>query len=156
MLRKFFSKLNRSVSKQVVAQRRDHAVPIRLTFEPDRTTGKLRMPSDLCIVGETKDMSQTGIAFVVNSVRVREYYLVGEGRTLNAELDLPNGKVKVQIVGQRYEQIGEHISVSQYLIGAKIVHMTDEDREAYKYFLRYGKNSGKGNTATLQLGIDES
>lgn len=156
MFRKLFAQLNKSVSKQVVAARHDYAVPIKLTFEPDRNTGKLRMPiNNLSIVGETKDLSHSGIAFVVSSVRVKEYYLVGEGRTLNAELDLPNGKVQLQIVGQRYEQIGEHISVSQYLIGAKILFMTEENREVYEHFLRYGKKIKK-STGTLQLGIDES
>jgi hypothetical protein len=144
------------VSKQVIATRRDYAVPIKLTFEPDRNTGKLRIPlNNLFLTGETKDLSQTGIAFIVSAVRVNEYYLVGEGRTLNAELDLPNGKIKLQIVGQRYEQVGKHISVAQYLIGAKILYMTEENREVYEHFLRYGKKMKKG-TGTLQLGIDES
>ncbi len=156
MFRKLFTQLNKSVSKQVTATRRDYAVPIKLTFEPDRNTGKLRMPvNSLFITGETKDLSQTGIAFIVSAVRINEYYLVGEGRTLNAELDLPTGKVKLQIVGQRYEQVGKHISVSQYLIGAKIVYMTEENREAYEHFLNYGKKMKKG-AGTLQLGIDES
>lgn len=156
MFRKFFTKLNKAVSKQIVAARYDYAVPIKLTFEPDKHTGKLGLPiNDLYIIGETMDLSHTGIAFVVSSVRLKEYYLVGEGRTLNAELDLPTGKVKLQIVGQRYEQIGEHISVSQYLIGAKITNMTKENREAYEHFLQYGKKMKK-RTRTLQLGIDES
>lgn len=154
MFRKLFAQLNKSVSKQVVAARHDYAVPIKLTFEPDRNTGKLKMPiNNLSITGETKDLSHTGIAFIVSSVRVKEFYLVGEGRTLNAELDLPSGKVKLQIIGQRYEQIGEHISVSQYLIGAKILYMSEENREIYEHFLRFGK---KMKTGTLQLGIDES
>lgn len=153
MFRKFFTQLNKSVSKQVVAARHEYAVPIKLTFEPDRNTGKLRMPN-LSITGETKDLSHSGIAFVVSSIRLKENYLVGEDRTLNAELDLPNGKVKLRIVGRRYEQISEHISVSQYLIGAKILFMTEDARETYEHFLRYGKKMKK--TGTLQLGIDES
>lgn len=111
--------------------------------------------NNLSITGETKDLSHSGIAFVVSSIRIKENYLVGEGRTLNAELDLPNGKVTLRIVGQRYEQIGEHISVSQYLIGAKILFMTEENRETYEHFLRYGKKIKK-SSGTLQLGIDES
>ncbi len=157
MFRKFFTQLNKSVSKQVVAARHDYAVPIKLTLEPDRNTGKLQMPlNNLSITGETKDLSTSGIAFVVSSIRIKENYLVGEGRTLNAELDLPNGKVKLQIVGRRYEQISEHISVSQYLIGAKIAFMSQENREIYEHFLRFGKKMKKGSAGTLQLGIDES
>ncbi|MEZ5428652.1 MAG: PilZ domain-containing protein [Pyrinomonadaceae bacterium] len=146
------------MSKQVVAARREHEVPIKITFEPDRNTGRLRMPAEeLFITGETKDLSTSGIAFTVSAIRINEYYLVGEDRILNAELDLPNEKVKMQIIGKRYEQVGEHISVSRYLIGAKIVHMSEENREAYEHFLRYGKKLGKNrNAGSLQLGIDES
>ncbi|MCW5960546.1 MAG: hypothetical protein KIS76_10325 [Pyrinomonadaceae bacterium] len=157
MLRDLFSKLNRSVSKQVVAPRREHSVPIRLWFEPDRSTGRLTMPAEtLSISGETKDLSQTGIAFIVSAIRLREYYLVGEDRVLNAEVDLPTGKVRMQLVGRRYEQVGEHISVSRYLIGAKIVAMTDDNREAYAHFVRFGRKRSKRSGGTLQLGIDES
>ena len=155
MFRNFISRLNSSVSKQVVASRREYAVPIKLTFEPDRNTGKLRMPvSELTIVGETRDLSHSGIGFIVSAIRLKEFYLVGEDRVLNVELDLPNGKVKFQVIGQRYEQVSEHSSVSRYLIGAKILSMTEENREVYKYFLRYGKKV-KRSTGTLQLGIDE-
>lgn len=146
------------MSKQVVATRRDFEIPIKLTFEPDRTTGRLRMPvNELSITGQTKDLSHTGIAFIVAAVRLKEYYLVGEGRTLNAELDLPDETIRMQIVGQRYQQVGEHSSVASYLIGASILQMTEADRETYEYFLRYGRKRRKRRKAgSLRLGIDES
>lgn len=156
MIRRFIAKFNRSVSKSVVSPRHEHEVPIKISFVPDRTTGKLKMSADsFSIIGETKDLSKTGIALIVPAIRVQEYYLVGEGRTLNAELDLPSGKVKMQVVGQRYEQVGEHISTSRYLIGAHILSMTDDNREAYETFLRYGNKRGK-NARILKLGVDES
>ena len=105
-------------------------------------------------MGETTDMSHSGIAFVVSSIRIKENYLVGEGRVLNAELDLPNGKVSMKIVGQRYEPVGEHISTARYLVGASISEITDENREAYDDFLRLG--GSKGNTGSLKFGVDES
>jgi hypothetical protein len=88
----------------------------------------------------------------VPAIRIQENYLVGEGRTLNAELDLPNGKVRMQIVGRRYEQVGEHISTARYLVGAQITQMNADDQEAYEYFLRYGNKAKKGS---LELGIDK-
>ena len=66
----------------------------------------------------------------------------------------PNGKVSMKIVGQRYEQVGEHVSTARYLVGASINSMTDENREAYNDFLHFG--SKKGNTGSLKFGIDES
>jgi hypothetical protein len=106
-------------------------------------------------MGETKDLSVSGIAFVVSSIRIKENYLVGDGRVLNAEIDLPGGKISMKIVGQRYEPVeNEHLSASKYLVGASISEMTDENREVYEYFLRSG--GVKGNTGRLKFGIDQS
>lgn len=157
MIRKLVSKLNKSLTERVISPRRNHEVPIKLSIEPDRNTGRLQMSvKNLSISGETKDLSKTGIAFVVSSIRLREYYLVGEDRTLNAELDLPNGKVKMQIGGQRYEQIGnEHNSISKFLIGAKILRMASADKEAYEEFLQLSKKIRKRETGSLELGINK-
>lgn len=154
MIRKLISKFNKSLAKRVVSVRHKSEAPIKIWIEPDRNTGRLQMPvENLSIAGETQDLSISGIAFVVSSIRIRENYLVGEGRVLNVELDLPDGKVKMQIVGQRYEQVGQHISTAKFLIGAKIVKISTEDREIYEHFLRYGNKRKK---RSLALGIDES
>ena len=153
MIRKLVSRFSKTINERVVSQRKNYEVPIKIWFEPDKNTGKLKMPGEtLVITGETKDMSRSGIGFVVSAIRIQENYLVGEGRVLNAELDLPGGKVQMQIVGSRYEQVGQHISTARFLVGAKITQMTDENREVYEYFLRHGKRK-KGS---LELGIDKS
>lgn len=154
MIRNLITKFRRTFNEKVVAPRKDFHVPIKIWLEPDRHTGKLQMPSEhLSISGETKDLSATGIGFVVASIRLKENYLVGEGRTLNAELDLPGGKVKMQIIGLRHEQFGKHISTARFLVGAKITKISENDREVYEDFLRYGKKHLK---QSLALGIDES
>ncbi|HEY0429852.1 MAG TPA: hypothetical protein VGC76_18865 [Pyrinomonadaceae bacterium] len=154
MLRKLIAKFNKSLTERVVSTRHNYEVPIKIWIEPDRITGKLQKSVEyLSISGETKDLSKTGIAFVVSAIRLREYYLVGENRTLNAELDLPGGKILMQIVGQRYEQVGQHISEARFLIGAAIQRMSREERDAYEEFLQYGKKRGK--TKGLALGIDK-
>ena len=153
MIRKLISRFNKSLTKRVVSARHKSEVPIKIWLEPDRNTGKLQMSVEhLSIAGETKDLSKSGIAFVVSAIRLREYYLVGEGRTLNAELDLSGEKVKMQIVAQRYEQVGKDLSESKYLIGATIIKMAQEDRETYEHFLQYGSKQKK---KSLALGVDE-
>jgi len=153
MIRKLISKFSKSINERVVSPRKRFEVPIKIWFEPNRNTGRLKMPPEgLVITGETKDMSRTGIAFIVSAIRIQENYLVGEGRTLNAELDLPGGKVQMQIVGRRYEQVGEHISTARFLIGANITQIDKENQEAYEYFLRHGNKRTKGS---LTLGIDK-
>lgn len=158
MIRKLVSRLNRSVTKQIVAQRRELHLPVKISIMPDRTTGRLNgaatAPEPLSIRGETKDLSKTGVSFVVSAIRIKEYYLVGENRPLNAEIDLPDGtKLKMQIVGQRYEQINIHDSISEYFIGAKITQMNGDEREIYEDFLKTG---GKSKAGILQLKTDQS
>lgn len=156
MIRKLVSRLNRSVTKQIVAQRKELHLPIKISIAPDRMTGRLNgtSPEPFSIRGETKDLSKTGIAFVVSAIRIKEYYLVGENRTLTAEIDLPDGtKVKMNVIGQRYEQINIHDSVSEYLIGTKISQMNETDREVYEDFL---KNGAKSKAGILQLKTDQS
>ncbi|CAN5831410.1 hypothetical protein BH20ACI4_BH20ACI4_13690 [soil metagenome] len=157
MIRKLVSRLNKSVTKQIVAQRKDLHLPIKISITPDRPTGRLNgatVPETLSIRGETKDLSKTGISFVVSAIRIKEYYLVNEGRTLNAEIDLPDGtKTKMQIVAQRYEQINIHDSISEYFIGAKITQMNQGERDIYEEFLKTG---GKSKAGILQLKTDQS
>jgi hypothetical protein len=153
MIRKLVSKLNKSITERVVSPRKKYEVPIKIWFEPDKSTGRLKSPvENLVITGETKDMSRSGIGFIVGAIRIHENYLVGGGRVLNAELDLPSGKIQMQIVGMRYEEIGQHISTARFLVGAKITQMSDENREDYEYFLRHGNKRKKGSFA---LGIDK-
>ncbi len=153
MIRKLVSKFNKSLTERVLSPRKNYEVPIKLWFEPNSSTGKLKLPvENLVIMGETKDLSYSGIAFIVTAIRIQENYLVGDGRTLHAELDLPSGKIQMEVVGQRYEQVGQHISTARYLVGAKITRITRENKEAYEYFLRYG---GKLKKGSLELGIDK-
>lgn len=137
MIRKLLSKFTSSVNERVVARRHEHNFPIKISFKPNKQTGGLKMPAgNLSVRGETKDLSESGIAFIVSAIRVQEHYLVGDGSTLLAEVDLPNGIVKMQIIGSRYEQVGIHVSTTQYLVGAKIVEMSEVDKEIYNEFLK--------------------
>ena len=153
MIRKLVSKFNKSITERVVSPRKKYEVPIKIWFEPERKTGRLQMPvENLVMTGETKDMSRTGIGFIVSAIRIQENYIVGGGRVLYAELDLPSGKIQMQLVGMRYEEVGQHISTARFLVGAKITRISEEARDAYEYFLRHGNKRKKGSFA---LGIDK-
>lgn len=152
MLRNLIAKFNKSLSSRVVSMRHKHEVAIKLSFEPTGKTGRLDSTKNLFITGETFDLSSSGIAFTVASIRVKENYLVGEGRILNAELDLPNGKVSMKIIGQRYELVGEHLSTERYLIGASIEKMDDETRAVYEDFLKLGGNIRRNSGELKFLG----
>jgi len=154
MIRKLIVKFNRLIAERRAAPRYNFQFPVKIWIELCRKPGKSEAPPEnLVVYGETKDLSRSGIGFLLPSIRIRESYLVGENCTLNVEIQLPDGKIQMQVVGHRYEQIGEHLSVSRYLIGASISFMTLENREIYEQFLRSG---GKTKAKTVNLEIDKA
>jgi Lhr-like helicase len=112
------------------------------------------MARSACILGETVDMSRSGLGFIVPSIRVKEKYLVNQDRRLNIELDLPTGKVQLKAVGTRYKKVGIHISTERFLVGVKITSLSGDDKEIYESFLRHGSRRAKASAASLELGID--
>ncbi len=155
MLRKLISKFNRSLSESMVAPRRRHTAPCKIWFEPDINTERAReMARAACVLGETFDISRTGVAFIVPSIRVKEKYLVGHERVLNIEIDLPTGKICMTAMGRRYEKVGLHISTERFLIGAHILTLQGEDKENYEMFLRKGHRGTRQTASSLELGID--
>ena len=151
MLRNWADKFNRTFKKHTSSRRVSLRVPIKISVEPDKVTGRLMRPIEVTTEGETVDFSESGLGFEVSSIRLNEFYLVGEGRRLKAEISLPSGKVTMILVGNRYEQTGAHISVSKYFIGAKIVEMGNRDRSRYIEFLSAKKEKG----GAFQLGIEK-
>lgn len=155
MLRKLISKFNRSLSESMVPSRRRHTAPVKVWFEPDINSERAREAErSACLLGETFDISRTGIAFIVPSIRVKEKYLVGHERTLNVEIDLPTGKIHMKVVGRRHEKVGQHISTERFLIGAHILKVDESDKENYETFLRRGNRGMRSATGSLELGID--
>jgi hypothetical protein len=155
MIRELIDKLHRSLSDRMVSSRRRHIAPMKVWFEPEINSERAREAArSVCILGETADISRTGVAFIVPSIRHHEKYLVGHERTLNIEMDLPTGKVHLKAVGKRYEKVGVHISTERFLIGALILSLTGSDKENYETFLKYGNRRSKRATGSLELGID--
>src|SRR4051812_20387791 len=124
IIRQILSKMNVFVLSRRSAPRFSRSAPIIITLGTEKKNGSCETKREaLSIKGVTKDLSESGIAFFVDSIRLREHYLVGEERVLIAELELPNGIVRMEIVGVRYEQFDIHTSIAKYMIGARITHI---------------------------------
>lgn len=157
MIRELITKFNRSLSERMVSSRRRHTAPIKVWFDPEMNTERAREQARAaCILGETVDISRTGIGFLVPMIRLKEKYLVGHERKLNVEIDLPTGKVYMRVVGRRYEKVGIHTSLERFLVGADIIQLAGTDKENYETFLTTGNRGQKTRAATagLELGID--
>lgn len=155
MIRELITKLNRSLSERLVPPRRRHTAPMKVWFDPDMNSERGREAARAaCILGETVDISRTGFAFLVPSIRVNEKYLVNHQRLLNVEIDLPTGKVFLRAIGMRYEKVGVHTSVERFLVGVHIESLTGADKEAYESFLKNGNRPPRGATSPVGIGID--
>ncbi|MFZ1701259.1 MAG: hypothetical protein WBO10_14950 [Pyrinomonadaceae bacterium] len=155
MIRELITKFNRSLSERMVSTRRRHKAPVKIWFDPDMNTERARdIARSSCILGETADISRSGIGFIVPMIRLKEKYLVGHERVLNVEIDLPNGKVHLRAMGRRYEKVGVHISTERFLVGAHIVELKGHDKEIYETFLKHGNRRLKVAASGLELEID--
>ena len=124
----------------MVSSRRGHQAPIKIWFDPDiKSERALEAARAACVIGETVDISRTGIAFLVPSIRINEKYLVGHERMLNVEIDLPSGMINMRVMGKRYEMVGEHSTTERFHVGAHIVEVAGDSKENFNTFLRRGK-----------------
>ena len=87
------------------------------------------------VAGFTRDISETGLALIVPSLRTGDRYLVDEGCKLRVVLvDLPNGEVEIFATPVRYIELPE--PDGGYLIGVQITEMTDSDRARLVQYLK--------------------
>jgi hypothetical protein len=123
-LRRFIG--NRRRSKRVRAR-----VRFTLSLSDPRvgTNGSRRLPT---LDGYTMDVSITGLALIVPAIRIGEHYLAGADRKLHVKLDLPSGPVEMKVVTVRYENLEDD---SGYLIGARILEISDSDRASFEKYV---------------------
>jgi PilZ domain len=154
-IRSLAAKFNKSIAEKLVPSRRKHTAAIKIWFDPEVNSELNReVAKSVCILGETVDISRSGLAFLVPAIRIQEKYLVGQERLLNVEIDLPNGKVSLQAMGRRYEKVGIHLSAEKFLVGVQIVKIDAANEEAYQYFLKNGSRNQKSSGSLAELGID--
>jgi hypothetical protein len=155
MLRELASRFSVTWIERRASVRKKYQVPVKVCFAPEENPHNITRPCDESFLsGETVDLSETGLAFVVSSIRIKEKYLVGQERALNVELDLAGKTVRMQVLGKRYERVGIHASTERYLVGAAITHMGQDDRQKYEYFLKNGKKLLKtAGVPALEMGV---
>jgi hypothetical protein len=152
MIRELVERFNKTITERRASVRRKFQVPVKVCFAAVSDPMKLNGPcDDSFITGETVDMSDSGIGFLVSSIRINEKYLVGQNRPLNVELILAGKKVRMRVMGVRYERVGVHLSTEHYLIGAAIEEMSQKDRAAYEHFLNNGKKLLQSYKPALEL-----
>lgn len=137
--RRIVSQIRRFIGNR----RRSKRVRARLTFTLSLSdprvnkNGSRRLPT---LDGHTLDVSISGLALVVPAIRIGEHYLAGADRKLHVKLELPSGPVEMKVVTVRYEDLEDS---SGYLIGARILEMSDADRASFgKYVAKMMSQPG--------------
>jgi hypothetical protein len=86
--------------------------------------------------GHTLDVSVTGLALVVPAIRIGEHYVAGVERRLHLNLELPTGPVQMTVAPVRYESLEEDANESGYVVGVRIMEMSDTDRAKFADYLK--------------------
>lgn len=93
------------------------------------------LATDRTLKGHTRDISSSGLAMMLPQVHLEGHHLAAEARELQVLLELPNGVIPLVVVPKRYEKLDDSELGCTYLIGAKIVQVSDEDRVRYENFI---------------------
>jgi hypothetical protein len=138
--RRIVSQLRRFIGNRRHSKRVRARLNFTLSLSDPRvgTNGSRRLPT---LNGHTMDVSLTGLALIVPAIRIGEHYLAGADRKLYVKLELPGGPVEMKVVTVRYENLDD---ASGYLIGARILEMSDAER---KSFQNYVENRSNPNTS---------
>jgi hypothetical protein len=81
----------------------------------------------LRLVGRTRNISETGLAFIVPTLRIGDDFARVIGRPLLITLYLPSGHVEIRATPVRYEPLSQTSSERGYLIGVRITEMADNE-----------------------------
>jgi hypothetical protein len=132
LLRNIVGRLRAVVANRRSAPRKSLRLPCAVSFHDTKTAAASRRASALA--AHTRDLSSTGIALVAPTIRIGERYLTDS--TLRLTLEHPTGTIVVLAASVRYEQLPPDADETGYIIGVRIIEMSDEDRARYDDHLR--------------------
>ena len=132
LVRSVIAGINKVVRKQNHSTRRVVRLPLNVSLANQKSNGKRQLASK---VGFTHDLRKTGISFILSSLQIGGRHLFCDsGPNLEISIQLPSGSVTLKAITTRYDVVSGH--ESGFLIGARIVGMSEDDRVRYYDFLR--------------------
>lgn len=126
------------VNERRSAPRHETQLEARLLFSVsllDAKPGPSGAQSPLTLVGYTRNISETGLALIIPSIRIGDKYLNVVNSQLRILLDLPIGPIQIHATPVRCERLDE----KGYLLGVRITKMNDSEwvrLVKYLYMLR--------------------
>ncbi|MFZ0750274.1 MAG: PilZ domain-containing protein [Pyrinomonadaceae bacterium] len=129
-------------------RRRSPRLSVRLAFSLSvirQTKLKRINGNDRALKGHTRDISAHGLALLLPQIQLDGYHLAAEDREMQLVLELSGGVVSMVVVPKRYEKLERAELGCNYLIGARIVRIDDEDRSRYQDFMNRALEHGREN-----------
>jgi len=137
LMRSIITRLRSVVGNRRRAKRYQARLPFSISLLGVKPAAESAIPRNLPqLEGYTRDLSETGLALVVPTIRIADHYLTGAGRRLLVTLRLPSGPLALHVVPVRYEQLDEDNTERGYLIGVRIEEINDADRARFIAYLQ--------------------
>lgn len=130
LLRNIVGHLRAVVANRRRAPRKNLRLPCTVSLHD----AKANVPTRRSLAAHTRDLSSTGIALVSPTIRIGDRYLTDS--TLRLMLEHPTGAMTILAASVRYEQLPDDLDETGYIIGVRIIEMSDEDRARYEEYLR--------------------
>lgn len=108
-------------------------VKLRVSLRCDPASTEVGNGITAELKGETRDLSEIGLAVRAPSNRINQRYLNVVGSRVHLTLDLPAGPVQMWVTPRWFQKLSEE-EVESYLIGLRITEMRDE---AWVALVRY-------------------
>ncbi|HEX8144575.1 MAG TPA: PilZ domain-containing protein [Pyrinomonadaceae bacterium] len=123
---------------------------------PDAQEKPLASRPPMQLIGSTRNISETGLAIVVPSLRVGSSLITEENCALRIMLDIyPAGLVEMDAIAVHHRRFGEKEKEVGYLVGVRVTGMSEDDRLRYLEYLRSldgrGALSGDGQPGRTRL-----
>jgi hypothetical protein len=112
----------------VYTRRHDLSLPLTVSILYLKTP-TVSVPCSPAMPGYLRDISRTGVSIVVPTIRFGNCSLVSGNYPLGITIELPNGAINIQVAPVRYDRLGGELGRSRYLIGARIMQISDSDRQ---------------------------
>jgi PilZ domain len=129
LARTIVSRFRAFVRNRRRAKRREARLKFKVTLANRKISSNGR---SAWMEGYTRDVSNDGLALIVQAIRIGEHYLVGDDRTLLLVLELPIGPVQLKVIPLRYEGLEDD---SGYVIGVRIAEASETDLANYADFV---------------------
>ncbi|MBA3757219.1 MAG: PilZ domain-containing protein, partial [Nitrosomonas sp.] len=122
-----------------------HAVQLETQIQPrllmsvslaDGGSGTREVITSVKLIGSTRNISETGLAIVLSSLRIGSRRITEENCTLQIVLEIyPGELIEMEAMAVRSEQLDEKGKDASYLVGVCITNMNENDRTRYLEYL---------------------